>query len=297
VAIHREEHWDGIPPGGDRPLPIRLPVSVEDDEVFVPAGWFSSGGDPSAFQSAPQRRAWVAAFTITRFPVTNAQYVAFLDDLIAQGREAEALSCVPRDRGAGIGAQGAPMYGRDEGGRFLLRPDLEGDVWHPDWPVCNVNWFGASAYGRWMEARTGLPWRLPSELEWEKAARGVDGRFFPWGDQFDASWCCAGSSHRGRRLPATVHDFPVDESPWGMRGAAGNMSEWCLDRFRHVGAVIRAGRASLPPQEDLEDAETLSLFRVCRGGSWDESDRRSRVADRIRASAQGRRNYIGLRLA
>ena len=85
--------------------------------------------------------------------------------------------------------RGTLMYGRSETGGFVLKPDAEGDLWSPDWPVWLVDWHAACAYAEWMAQRTGQPWRLPVEMEWEKAGRGVDGRFFPWGDAHDPSWC------------------------------------------------------------------------------------------------------------
>ena len=72
-------------------------------------------------------------------------------------------------------------------GFFELVADAEDDLWQLDWPVMMVDWFGASAYANWYAKKTGRPWRLPSEFEWEKAARGVDGRFYPWGDKFNPS--------------------------------------------------------------------------------------------------------------
>ena len=67
-----------------------------------------------------------------------------------------------------------------------------------------VDWHGAQAFAAWESARTGQPWRLPRELAWEKAARGVDGRFYPWGDGFDPSWASMRRSHRGRPLATAV---------------------------------------------------------------------------------------------
>jgi serine/threonine-protein kinase len=111
----------------------------------------------------------------------------------------------------------------------VLRADVDGDVWQPAWPVFNADWHGAVAFAAWTAARTGQPWRLPTADEVEKAARGVDGRFYPWGDRFDASWCCMRDSHPGRPEPANVTDFPLDESPYGVRGLAGNVRAWCAD--------------------------------------------------------------------
>jgi formylglycine-generating enzyme required for sulfatase activity len=102
-----------------------------------------------------------------------------------------------------------------------------------------VTWTQARRYAAWRAQREALPWRLPAELEWEKAARGVDGRFFPWGDHLDPSFCCMLRSHLGRPLPALVSDFPFDESPYGVRGLAGNMRDWCLDLVSAEGQSLQ----------------------------------------------------------
>ena len=94
-----------------------------------------------------------------------------------------------------------------------------------------VSWFGAMAYADWLSKSTSLPWRLPTEMEWEKAARGVDARSFPMGDFLDPAWACTRGSHRGRPAPAEVHQFESDASVYGVRGLAGNVEDWCSDRF------------------------------------------------------------------
>ena len=221
---------------------VRLPLSsaLEPDDCYVPAGAFLSGGDPSAIGSLPAARVAVGSFVMRRFPVTNAAYIRFLDDLVVRGREAEALVHAPRERGGTVGGAGALIYGY-EGGRFTLRPDVHGDLWEADWPVLMVSWEGASAYAAWAAERSGLAWRLPTSAEWEKAARGVDGRFYPWGDALDPSWCCMRDSHQGAQLPAVVDSFPVDESPYGVRGLGGNARDWCADRTADGRYINRGG--------------------------------------------------------
>ncbi len=293
VAIGRGEHWHGVPPEGGDPLPIPLPWpgQLGPNDRYVPPGWFACGGDPHQERSLSARRIWVDGHVFRRFPVTNTQYLAFLDALVAEGRTEEALRHAPRERGGTAGEQGPLIYGFD-GTRFSLRPDADGDVWEPDWPVLMVDWRGARAFADWEAARTGRPWRLPGELAWEKAARGVDDRFYPWGDGFDPSWANMRRSHRGRPLPAVVGAFPVDESPYGIIDLAGNMQDWCDDVFVEAGPraasarqASAAGPAGSPVGEragaargDVEDAAGQASLRVLRGGSW------SFVASSLRAS-------------
>jgi serine/threonine-protein kinase len=228
-----------------------------------------------------------------RFPVTNADYIEFLDDLVATGREEEALLYVPRQPGGRAGELGAMIYGRNPSGRFELVVDADGDCWLPDWPVVLVDWHGAWAYAAWTSARDGLPWRLPGELEWEKAARGVDGRIHPWGDGFDPSWTCMSHSHPGRRLPVPVDSFPIDESPYGVRGMAGNVMEWTQDLYRPSGPPLEHQRVLSMDRPELP----LDADRTRRGGGWNFMAMTCRGAYRGRNKVLTRFGNLGFRLA
>lgn len=293
VHIPRLSHHDGCRPGSADPAPIVLPQYGElgPDEVYIPAGYFRAGGDPQAEGSLPATRYWLDAFVIKRFPVTNAAWLAFLNDLVANGREQDALRYVPRERAAAAETRAGPMiYGRDDRGRFCLQPDADGDLWLPEWPVVMVDWFSAMAYASWL----GPHWRLPTELEREKATRGVDGRAFPWGNTFDPSWCCTDASHGGYKTPSAIDGFPVDESPYGVRGVAGNVMDWCLEAFSTDGP----GPAPFVPIHDL-DAEKAdpTVPRTNKGGGWAVGPLFSRAARRRGNSPLIRGITIGLRPA
>jgi len=266
VFIERGACWDGAPPGADALAEVPLPPagSLGPADVYVPPGWFWCGGDPGVVSTSPRRRVWVDGFAIRRFPVTNREYIEFLHDLVRQGRSADALRCAPRQRSGSGGEPGALIFGYDEG-RFSLRPDGEGDPRHPEVPVSNVTWSSARAYCTWLAEREGWPWRLPGELEWEKAARGVDGRFFPWGDHLDPTWCHMHKSHRGRRLPAVVDSYPIDESPYSVRGLGGNFFDWCGENYAFDGPPVVGERAVITPWP--RETEPGSLI-VVRGGVW-----------------------------
>ena len=292
VHIERSAHWDGVPPGAAEPHAIWLPGpdDLGADDCYVPAGWFTAGGDAEAHDSLLRRRVWVDGLSLSRLPVTNHEYIGFLDDLVAQGREDEALRHAPRERAGTVGELGSLIYGY-EGGHFCLRPDADGDVWLPDWPVCMVDWHGSVAFAAWQAARTGQAWRLPHELEWEKGARGVDGRFYPWGDGFDPSWCHMRDSHRGRPLLAEVGGYPVDESVYGVRDLAGNARDWMANVYQADGDVWDADRLS-PGQGTAEAGDV----RVRRGGSWSDEPAYARVALRDRYTPGIRYYNLGLRL-
>ncbi|MFZ5481866.1 MAG: SUMF1/EgtB/PvdO family nonheme iron enzyme [Myxococcota bacterium] len=291
ARIGRQEHWDGVRPGAKHPAPVVLPPagSLGADEVYVPGGWFWSGGDPLAPGSLPRRRLWCDAFVIRRYPVTVRQYLAFLDDLAKSGRLDEANLRAPGDRHEGA----PPTYARDATGK-LSRSVRLAQGWSPDLPVGLVDWTGALAFTRWLATRMNRPWRLPGELEWEKAARGVDGRTFPWGDALDPSWACVQDSQMGRVLPAPIDGWPQDVSPYGIRGLAGNVQEWCLDTYRREGPALTGPRVTIDASALRDD---LTLARVLRGGSWISPDAGARAAARQGAPATARFPWLGFRLA
>jgi len=290
VLIERRQCWDGVRPGDDAPYPIVLPEqdSLGPYACYVPAGWFWMGGDPQTRAGWSRRRYWADAFVMQRFSVTNRQYIAFLDELVTQGREEDALLYVPRERGGTAGQEGTIIYGRDAEGRFVLRPDADGDMWLADEPVSMVNWHCAKAYATWFSEHTGNTWRLAMEQEWEKSARGADGRFFPWGDVHDPSWCCMKDSHRGQMLPHVVDSYPVDVSVYGVRGLSGNIREWCEDTHRASEPSSALVDTSAMPRE--------GTYRVTRGGAWNGTALFCRAASRSLLVPSFRGASLGLRI-
>ena len=295
ILIGRGEHWDGVPPGAREAAAVRLPPrgSLGSDDCYVPAGWFWSGAEGAVVNTLPRRRLWSDAFVMRRFPVTNRQFIAFLDDLVAQGREEEALEHAPCERAGTDAERGNVIYGF-EGGRFFLRPDADGELWEPDWPVLMVRWSAAVAFAAWETQRCGAMWQLPGELAWEKAARGVDGRVYPWGDFFDASWACLRPSHRGVSLPADVQRFPVDESVYGVRGCCGNARDWCSDPYLDTGPMGLEGLRVRWP--DMTGSGAAG-FRAARGGGWGAEPWTSTTTHRVRIAAATNGNFLSFRLA
>ncbi|MEZ4321688.1 MAG: bifunctional serine/threonine-protein kinase/formylglycine-generating enzyme family protein [Myxococcota bacterium] len=291
VAIGREGQWDGVPPEASEPIPVWLPTpgEVPPGCVYVPAGWFAAG-DPDAPLGSPRTRRWAEGLFVQRHPVTNAEYVAFLNALVASGRTEEALRHAPRERPATEGELGPLILGFD-GRRFSLEPDGDGDPWHPDTPVVQVDYAAARAYAAHV-ATPEHPFRLLAELEWEKAARGVDGRIYPWGDFHDPTFSCMTLSHRGARGPVPVHAYPLDESPYGVRGMAGNVQTWCLEPFElNVDPLDGTALSELPPTDP--DA---AVERTLRGGSWFNSEKGCRSANRFRSKARVLNSDRGIRL-
>ena len=137
-----------------------------------------------------------------------------------------------------------------------------------DHPVVCVSWQDATAYAAWLAKLTGQPWRLPTEAEWEKAARGTDGRIYPWGNTWDKARANTNDGGPGTTTPVGAYAARGDASPYGAHDQAGNVWEWTSSVFMPYPYNSTDGR---------ERADTTGN-RVLRGGSWDDVPRFARVA-------------------
>lgn len=219
---------------------------------LIPAGEFTMGSTPEQIEAAitmdkdgpqfpllhetPQFRTQVPDFYIGVFAVTNEQFARFLSATRPSAQE--------------LGVW-LPWIDR------IARPK-EAESYHAvasfeNYPVTNVSWFGAQAYCTWA----GL--RLPTEIEWEKAARGDDGRIFPWGDEWGADRVCWWGSHDATETASPVDSFPQGCSPHGLYQMAGNVEEWCVDPYQ-PDVYRRYARKDihLPPH---------GVGRILRGGN------------------------------
>jgi formylglycine-generating enzyme required for sulfatase activity len=208
-----------------------------------------SPGGPALADELPAHTVDVPAFELSRTPVTNAAYARFV---------AEA------------GAEPPPHW---PGGR---PPAGLGDH-----PVTFVDWFAARACCAWADGR------LPTEAEWEKAARGTDGRIYPWGSEEDATRAAVGLGlKQGATRP--VDGNPAGASPYGVLGLAGNVWEW-----------VSTAYAPYPydPADGREDAGAVAE-RVLRGGSYASASlTAARCAARSRSEPSRRQSHIGFRIA
>ncbi|MCB9760140.1 MAG: SUMF1/EgtB/PvdO family nonheme iron enzyme [Alphaproteobacteria bacterium] len=293
VLLSRGIHWDGRPPGAEaaEPIPLLPTGRLGPEDCYVPAGWCRIGGDPRATDAVSARRVWVDGFVLRRHPVTCAEYLGFLNALVEAGRPDEAARHAPRTQGQGEATE--PFFTRDADGGYQLEPSpvMVGAPWQLDWPVTMVDWHAAVAYAAWEARRTGQPWRLPHDIEWEKAARGVDGRVFPWGDHGDPTWACAADTFAGPPSRMPVEDFPLDTSPYGARGMAGNVRDRCLNAYTREGPAPDQRLVLAPDDPDP------SPYRMVRGGCWTSKVRVCRLASRFADLPDGRYSVEGFRLA
>ena len=225
---------------------IRLvrPEELQPGFVHVPAGPFIQGGDPSALDSDRRTLREMADFAIGRHPVTLAEFRLFLDE----GGAASGLTCW-------TGPDEVPL---DQAGRL---------------PALGVSRLGAEAYAAWLTQREGRRFRLPTGAEWEKAARGVDGRAYPWGSTWEPTFCNGPDAVPGQPSPLPIGSFPEDASVYGVRDLAGGVCEWVSGDVPH-----RADRGWL------------------RGGSWNSHPQQARLCSRLTAPLDGRGGTIGFRL-
>jgi serine/threonine-protein kinase len=220
--------------------------AIGADFVYVPSGGFISGGDPLAASPLPKRWQHVDGFILGRTSITCGEYLEFVNDVAAADLQ-QAKRRTPR-----TGREAGYYWPCDQDGRFEIpERDKDGDVWLPNYPVFGVSFDDAQAYCSWRAARDCLPWRLPTEGEWEKAARGTDGRVYPWGNRFDATFCKMRFSRPGRPQPEPVGAFPLDQSPYGVHDTAGTIRNWCHSHFlpqerRHF--VVKGGAWNLPAE-------------------------------------------------
>lgn len=249
---------------------FRHAQEIGDEFVLVPEGPAILGGDPVAHGGLERRVVEVGEFAIARFPVTCDEYLAFLNALVDQDLEL-AQSHVPRAR-----AHEGHYWRYNPAVRRFEYPEKSpgGHAWVGNLPVNGVSLEDAEAFIAWRAARTGEKLRLPHEHEWEKAARGVDGRFFPWGDHFDPTFCkMKDSRHAPYPEPEPVGTFEVDCSPYGARDMAGGIREICLTES--------SGR----------------LVPVMRGGCWNDTGLFCRVAFRHVTQRDFVNTGLGFRLA
>ena len=227
------------------PAPTRAPTAastaapqgtVSSEMVDIPAGPFKMGSDAGAPDAKPQFEASLAAYSIDKYEVTNADFKKFVD---ANTYKTDAEKAGDSDTWL--------TYAKDKDQN----------------PVVKVSWNDATAFCRWAGKR------LPTEQEWEKAARGTDGRAYPWGNDFDPKK--ANSKEGGVRATTIVGSYGAGASAFGVLDMAGNVSEWTASEPAAYPGGTRTGKVF------------TAGTRIVRGGGW--FDTKEYVAAYVRNSS------------
>ncbi len=218
---------------GAGPVPLLTDRQIGEGYVWVPPGEAILGGDPKAPYAWSRRKRWVPGFCLAEREVTFREYREFLGALLARGvPAAEVEARCPRRSGVG----GATWGVRD--GQVVERGHIP-----EEFPVFGISWGDADAYARWRGEAEGREARLPTEEEWERAARGADGRLFPWGNVFRWERVVGGRSpvHGERPRPKPPGTAADDVSPFGVRDLSGSVYEWCDDLISGRNRAARGG--------------------------------------------------------
>jgi formylglycine-generating enzyme required for sulfatase activity len=218
--------------------------------VQIPAGPFTMGSDGGPGDETPAHQVDLAAYEIDKFEVTNADFAVFVQ------------------------VTGHKTNVEQSGGGSTWKDYTEGREGHP---VVKVSWRDAVAYCQWAGKR------LPSEAEWEKAARGIEAYTFPWGNEYDPQK--ANGKDRAIRSTTAVGSFPEGASPYGAMDMAGNVWEWTADWYQGY------------PGTSWQTDYFGERFRVLRGGGWFETEDFLRTTVRNGNTEVAASDDIGFRCA
>ena len=212
----------------------RVPIN-EPLQIQIAAGWFLMGSDMGQSVEGPVHRVWVDSFTMAATQVTVAEYARFLD---------------------ATGKAPPPCWG-------------DPNFAHPRQPVVAISWFDAMAYCDWLSSATGSHYRLPSEAEWERAARGgVENMPFPWGEDPPTSR----SDYNNRWINGPEPVAQSQPNAFGLFDMCENVHEWCSDWYG-------AGYYSISPDRNPQGPPE-GKRKASRGGSWRHQIKISRCAAR-----------------
>ena len=223
--------------------------------VLVPAGEFAMGSDKGDEDEFPIHRVVLNVFYVDKFEVTNGRFAKFVDAIHSE-----------------------PPWG------FA---DKDTPVVHADRPVRWVSWMDAMGYCLWAGKR------LPTEAEWEKAARGTDGRVYPWGNDLPTPvHAVYGLKEGGEETISIIGDRDKGQSPYGVYDLAGNLYEWVMDWYAEDYYLNFAGGPAINPHGPAEGAA-----KVQRGGSYVNNPYRLRSSFRTKGDPAEQDPNVGFRCA
>jgi formylglycine-generating enzyme required for sulfatase activity len=240
---------------------LLLKQPFEPEMILISAGEFLMGSDSEQDPNArddeqPQHRLYLPNYYLAKTPVTNAQYSAFV---LATGHT-------------------PPSH-------WIKGQLPNGTHAHP---VVWVSWYDGLAYCGWLSEATGKSYGLASEAEWEKGARGTDGRIYPWGNHWDKTRCNAERGFPGSTTP--VEAYPQGASPFGVLDIAGNVREWTRS--------LHSAKYPYNPDDGREDLVASEVFfRALRGGSFKDDHRTNvRCAFRQGGRPDASDGHVGFRV-
>jgi formylglycine-generating enzyme required for sulfatase activity len=265
--------------GGNQGVKIEMAVPQKQVMLQVPAGEFYMGSEIGREDEQPIHRVHLDEFYIDKYEVTNAQYADFLNNT----KENHLISA---------SSNGASQYGRT---LISLRNEYK-DGWNLMCPINYINnkfvvsslevntpvrfvtWYGAKAFADYYGKR------LPTEAEWEKAAKGTDKRLYPWGDSDPTQWYCNYKDEVGHAVMVGNY-HPLGRSPYGCCDMAGNVWEWCSSKYKEYPYETEDGRENLSGSD----------YRIIRGGSWATHSETLRCAARCYCEPDMLDPYFGFR--
>ena len=243
-----------------------------ENMILISAGTFTMGSDSRAADEKPMHKVYLDAYYISKYEVTNAEYYEFWK---LQAASPQKVS------------QHTPE-------NFTHLPQI-GD-WparakqFPNHPVVGISWHDANAYVVWK----GM--RLPTEAEWEKAARGYTDRIWPWGNAMEPHANTAANDDGYENRLAPVGSFPKGKSYYGVMDMAGNVWEWTADWYSDVYYWSSSQAAAKRPKKNPTGPDVGS-WRVIRGGSWIDKIARCSTTFRFYFYPNLKTSFVGFRLA
>ncbi len=246
----KRERYDQIRPHNSRNYGNYDVVFGQDgtEMVLIPAGDFVMGNNTGEEDESPTHSVYLDEFLMDRYPVTNEQYKEFVDD-----NSQWSKNSIPAEF--------------HDGNYLKLWDNEEYPLSKSNHPVVSVSWYAAMAYAQWAEKR------LPTEAEWEKAARGgLIGKTYPWGNTISGNKANYGNRWDGRIT--TIGTTPVGSYPpnaYGLCDMVGNVREWCLDAYQsdfYENSPHQNPIAGDSMKEVLSNFNTVKNSRVFRGGTW-----------------------------
>lgn len=256
------------------------PKETDTPYIYIPEGSFLSGHGRIEEIVQPLRERHLGAFWIAPFPVTFREYATFLEAMY-QDNPQKALALRPR-----VGTHFFLDHDEDDG--FTLQLSFMLPSGHRTWdawelPVFGVNWQDAQQYCAWRGQKEQRRVTLPTELQWEKAARGTDGRAYPWGNHFASCFCKVAHSRAPEDFsPEPVGTFSEDRSPYGVYDMMGGVSEWT------------SGRKPSNRSPVTSDSE---LWIPTKGGHWQSKvNEHLHVADQVLRPHDYRSITLGFRV-